>query len=53
MGAPTYPLDEAFLVALELGMPPAGGIALGIDRLIMVLLGATSLDEVIAFREKM
>jgi lysyl-tRNA synthetase class II len=44
-------LDEAFLAALELGMPTAGGIAMGIDRLVMVLLGATSLDEVIAFRE--
>jgi len=50
-GAPVYPLDEAFLAALELGMPPSGGIALGIDRLIMVLLGATSLDAVMAFRE--
>ncbi len=50
-GAPVYPLDEAFLAALELGMPPSGGIALGIDRLLMVLLGATSLDAVMAFRE--
>jgi len=50
-GAQVYPLDEAFLAALELGMPPAGGIALGIDRLVMVLMGATTLDDVMAFRE--
>lgn len=50
-GATVYPLDEAFLSALERGMPPAGGIAVGIDRLVMVLAGATGLDEVMAFRE--
>ena len=50
-GDPVYPLDEAFLSALTVGMPPSGGIAVGVDRLIMVLLGATTLDSVIAFRE--
>lgn len=52
MNAPVYPLDEEFLVALDLGMPPSGGIALGIDRLVMVLTGASSLDAVMAFREQ-
>lgn len=52
MGAAVYPLDEPFLAALEMGMPPSGGIAMGIDRLVMVLMGATSLDEVMAFRER-
>lgn len=52
MGAAVYPLDEAFLAALEIGLPPAGGIAVGIDRLVMVLAGAQSLDAVMAFRDE-
>jgi lysyl-tRNA synthetase class 2 len=50
-GKRPYPIDEKFLGALTLGLEPCAGIALGLDRLVMLLTGAPTIDDVVAFPE--
>jgi elongation factor P--(R)-beta-lysine ligase len=49
LGLPPMPTDEHLLAALAAGLPPCAGVALGLDRLVLVAGGYSSLDEVLAF----
>jgi len=51
-GLPEMPIDEEFLRMADAGMPPASGIALGLDRLLMLLTDAADIDQVMAFRPR-
>jgi lysyl-tRNA synthetase class 2 len=48
-GAPRPPLDEAFLAALAHGLPDCAGVAVGVDRLLMAMLGSGRIADALAF----
>ncbi|SUC28569.1 poxB regulator PoxA [Providencia rustigianii] len=49
MGLPIQPIDEHLLAALEHGLPDCSGVAVGVDRLMMLALNAERISDVIAF----
>jgi lysyl-tRNA synthetase class 2 len=50
-GLPQYAIDEHLLAALESGLEDCAGVAVGLDRLLMVILGLDSIDQVLTFRD--
>ncbi len=51
-GLPVYPIDAKFLGALERGLPPSAGNALGLDRLVALACGTTEIAEVMTFTDE-
>jgi len=51
-GLPIFPIDERFLAALADGIPPSGGNALGVDRLVMLACGTRDIEDVVAIPAK-
>lgn len=49
LGKVTYPIDEAYLAALQAGLPPTGGIAVGVDRLVMLFADVPSITDTLPF----
>jgi len=49
LNLPTYPLDQRFLAALQAGLPDCSGVAMGLDRLLMLKLNADHIHQVLAF----
>jgi lysyl-tRNA synthetase class 2 len=49
LGLPAYPIDDRYVSMLRDGLPPCAGVALGFDRVAMLLLGASTIRDVIAF----
>jgi lysyl-tRNA synthetase class 2 len=49
MGLDVMPIDKNFIEAINFGLPACAGVALGVDRLLMLALKATKIDHVIAF----
>jgi lysyl-tRNA synthetase class 2 len=49
LGKTEFPMDKAFIDALKKGMPECGGVAVGIDRLVMLLTDSATIDEVLPF----
>ena len=48
-GKPTFDVESRLAIAMDQGLPDCSGVALGLDRLAMICLGCTSIEEVIAF----
>ena len=49
MGLAVLPVDDRLVAALQAGLPACAGVALGLDRLVMLAAGADRIDQVIAF----